>query len=104
MKDSKLIVVKGNVSRKEIQIKKFPFTVGRTRQASLPIGHSLVSREHCEIYQLEDALVIRDNDSANGTWVNKIQVIEEVLKPGDKVTIGPLTFVIIYIRYSIINI
>ena len=94
--EAKLILVGGRATKNEVVLSDLPVVVGRTAQAGLPIAHPLVSRRHCEIYELDGALVVRDLGSANGTHINETPIDEEVLRPGDKLTIGPLTFVAIY--------
>lgn len=92
----KLIVKKGRASKGEVILDEFPVTVGRTRGAGLPIGHTLVSRNHCEIHCIDGAIVIRDCGSSNGTRINDELITEAVLRPGDRLTVGPLTFEAIY--------
>lgn len=94
--DAKLIVVGGQATKSEVPLVNFPVLIGRNRTAALPIAHPLVSRNHCEIFQLRGALVVRDLESANGTRINDELIEEEILKPGDRLTVGPLTFVAIY--------
>lgn len=96
MINAKLVVIKGKASRKEIELHDFPVLVGRNRHAGLPIAHPLVSREHCEIDEFQEAIVVRDLGSANGTYINSRQIRYAVLEPGDRLSIGPLTFVAVY--------
>jgi hypothetical protein len=89
--DAKLVVVGGKASKGEVKL-KLPTVLGRSREAGLAIAHPNVSRRHCEIREVEGALVVRDLGSSNGTLVNDTMVKEVVLKPGDTLTIGPLVF------------
>lgn len=93
---AKLCVVEGQATKSEIVLNSFPVKIGRSRNADLPIAHSQISREHCELYELDGAIVVRDNGSANGTFINGEPIFEEVLKPGDRLSVGPLTFVAVY--------
>jgi len=93
--DARLLVIEGKVTKREVRL-KLPTVIGRSRHADLTVNHSLVSREHCRIYELDGALVVRDNDSTNGTFVEGRRVVECVLKPGDRLKIGPLTFSVDY--------
>ncbi len=93
--EAKLVVVGGNATKGEVNL-KLPMTIGRTKDAGLSIAHPMVSRLHCTLYEMEGAVVIRDNNSSNGTFVNDQRISESVLRPGDKLTVGPLTFVAIY--------
>ncbi|QGJ71108.1 Hypothetical protein PBC10988_28110 [Planctomycetales bacterium 10988] len=89
---AKLSLVGGRATKNEIILDNLPIRIGRSRQADLPIAHAQISRDHCEIYELQGALVVRDNGSANGTYINDDAIFEELLKPGDRLKIGPLTF------------
>jgi len=71
-------------------------TVGRDREADLCLKERHVSRQHCELERVEDAVVVRDTDSKNGTYVNGLKVSEAVLKPGDKLTVGRISFIVEY--------
>lgn len=93
--DAKLVVVSGNATKGEVKL-KLPMTIGRAKEAGLSIAHPMVSRLHCTLFEMTGAVVIRDNNSANGTYINDQRISEAVLKPGDKLTVGPLTFVAIY--------
>lgn len=90
--EAKLVVVSGQTTKGEVALNDLPLLIGRNRTAGLPINHQLVSRNHCEIYELGGALVVRDLGSANGTRINDEPIDEEVLRPGDWLTVGPLTF------------
>lgn len=93
--NARLIVVEGKASRKAVPL-KLPTTIGRSRQADVKVGHASVSRVHCQLYELDGALVVRDMGSLNGTFIDGVRITECVLKPGDRLTVGPLTFVAEY--------
>lgn len=87
----KLTLVAGKADKAEIRI-KLPTIVGRTRNAGLMIGHKTVSRRHCELFERQGMLYVRDTGSRNGTLVDNVPIKESVLKPGHTLTVGPLTF------------
>jgi pSer/pThr/pTyr-binding forkhead associated (FHA) protein len=70
-----------------------PAVVGRGRDADIVVNHSTVSRRHCQfVLNADGALVVRDLDSYNGTYVGDQRVREsEVLMPGDYVKLGGVT-------------
>jgi ABC-type multidrug transport system ATPase subunit/pSer/pThr/pTyr-binding forkhead associated (FHA) protein len=48
-----------------------------------------ISRLHAWIVPNDKGeVVLRDRDSANGTFVNRVRVQEKVLKPGDEISVG----------------
>ena len=56
------------------------------------IRHPTVSRRHCEIFEVDGTLFVRDAGSLNGTLVDDATVQEAALKPGHTLTVGPLDF------------
>jgi hypothetical protein len=93
--DAKLVIVGGQANKSEVKL-KLPMLIGRNPGLGLTINHNMVSRVHCQIYEREGALVVRDNNSSNGTLINNERISEAILKPGDRLAVGPLTFVAIY--------
>ncbi len=92
----KLVVVGGDVKTKEVNL-KLPTVIGRGRDVTLALPHPLVSRRHCEIYQKNGKLIVRDLGSLNGTFVNNEKIIgEKQIEPEQLLTIGSVTFRAIY--------
>jgi len=92
--DVKLYLTKGNPKGKTVDVPAGILKIGRAEDSDLIIASTRVSRHHCEIANDQDRLVIRDNGSANGTFVNRQKIQEQVLQPGDQVQVGPLMFVV----------
>lgn len=94
--EAKLIVVGGEAKTTEVRL-KLPTVIGRGREASLMVPHPLVSRRHCELYEQDGRLVVRDLGSLNGTYINNQKVVgEAVLPSGQLLTIGAVTFRAVY--------
>jgi len=93
--EAKLILVGGKANKNEVLL-KLPAIIGRSREAGLTIAHPMVSRRHCEIFESEGMLRIRDLGSLNGTFIGERQIIEAPLRPNDEFTVGPLTFRVAY--------
>jgi hypothetical protein len=94
--DVKLVVVGGEAPATEYSL-TLPSIVGRSRSADVKLGHPLVSRKHCELYESEGQLAVRDLGSLNGTFVGEERIGEAVyLSPGATVTIGAVTFKAVY--------
>ncbi len=94
--EAKLVVVHGAARPSEFRL-KLPTIIGRSRNVDVPVGHPLVSRQHCELYEEGETLMIRDLGSLNGTFVGDERIAEETaLKPGALFTVGPLTFKAVY--------
>ncbi|ODS52565.1 MAG: hypothetical protein ABS36_16060 [Acidobacteria bacterium SCN 69-37] len=68
-------------------------TLGRTARADFILEAALVSRLHCRLTaDAADQLVVEDLRSTNGTMVNGERVERQLLKPGDRVTVGRVDF------------
>lgn len=91
----KLVVVEGKVN-KSLVVLDLPATIGRSREASVTIGHGTVSRRHCDLLAADGRLLVRDNNSLNGVFVGQTRVQEAVVLPGETITVGPLTFRVEY--------
>lgn len=79
------------------QLRSPQATLGRGRGCTVRIPSGEVSRMHCRLH-LEDGLVrVEDLESANGTFVNGTQIHgTEIVRPGDRLSLGPVTFVVEY--------
>jgi pSer/pThr/pTyr-binding forkhead associated (FHA) protein len=95
--EAKLVVVNGKSGHEEFQL-ELPTIIGRSRSANVPIGHPLVSRQHCELYEEDGVLMVRDLGSLNGTYIDDMRLAEEAvaLRPGRRLTVGPTTFKAVY--------
>jgi predicted component of type VI protein secretion system len=93
--NAKLIVVGGDVKTAEIKL-RLPSTIGRGRGASIMLPHPLVSRQHCELFESQGKLMVRDLGSLNGTFINNERISEAPLPTGELLTIGAVTFRAIY--------
>lgn len=92
MIEAKLIVVGGDVKTPEVKL-KLPTTIGRGREASLTLPHALVSRLHCEIFERDGQMFVRDLGSLNGTFINNLRIDQEQpLLPDELLTLGTITF------------
>lgn len=62
--------------------------LGRHAECDVQLHSGKVSRRHCVIAVVNEALVIRDLGSTNGVRINGERKIEGVLNDGDEVAIG----------------
>jgi hypothetical protein len=92
---AKLVVVGGEVKTAEIKL-RLPSTIGRGRGATIMLPHPLVSRQHCELFETEGRLMVRDLGSLNGTFINNERISEAALPPGELLTVGAVTFRAVY--------
>jgi Protein of unknown function (DUF3662)/FHA domain len=63
-------------------------TIGRSRDSEIVVDDPNVSRRHAEVRKTIEGWMIVDLGSTNGVKINGRRVQEEVLRPGDKITLG----------------
>ncbi|HPJ56141.1 MAG TPA: FHA domain-containing protein [Kiritimatiellia bacterium] len=80
---------------KDIELTGEPLSIGRSREADIPLLDDKVSRVHCGIRLSEGEFYLKDLKSRNGTFVNGERVEDTVkLKPGDRIQVGSTVFVL----------
>jgi len=94
--EAKLVIVSGKTNKRDVRL-KLPTVIGRSREADLTVVHPMISRRHCELFEADGFVKIKDLGSLNGTYVHGKRIDQEVLlRPNDEFTIGPITFRIEY--------
>lgn len=76
-----------------IVTEKKRISIGRTHDNDIVLENRGVSRKHAMIEFNNNAAVIIDNESLNGTFVNSRKINEEVLRDEDTITIGKYALV-----------
>ena len=80
---------------KDIELTGEPLSIGRSREADIPLLDDKVSRVHCGIRLSDGEFYLKDLKARNGTFVNGQRVEDTVkLKPGDRIQIGSTIFVL----------
>jgi pSer/pThr/pTyr-binding forkhead associated (FHA) protein len=78
---------------------RLPILLGRGEEAKFRIQHDLVSRKHCEFFERQGQVYVRDLGSTNGTFLNDEQVpvsTKTTVQPGAVVRVGGLSFKVEY--------
>lgn len=79
------------------QLRHTEATIGRARGCTIRIPSAEVSRLHCRLRMENGVVTVEDLESVNGTFVNDTRIDEpEIVHPGDRLTLGPVTFVVEY--------
>ena len=87
--------IESGAERRVVPLEGQVIHIGRGLSADVRLDDSTVSRKHAVIVRRDDDVVILDDRSMNGTWVNGERVTEAVLGDGDELLLGrvPLRFV-----------
>jgi predicted component of type VI protein secretion system len=93
----RLVIEKGPTKVQKIRLHSQETIVGRQKGCDLRIPSKTVSRRHCLLSFRDGFLTAEDLDSANGTFLNGERLNgKEVVRPGDRLEIGPLVFAVEY--------
>ncbi|MFQ5950050.1 MAG: FHA domain-containing protein, partial [Nitrospiria bacterium] len=69
------------------------FTLGRDTKCDWVAQDVAISREHAIIRQCTDGFYIEDQESRNGTYINKEKITRQRLSNGDEIQMGPYHFI-----------
>jgi predicted component of type VI protein secretion system len=75
-----------------IEIEADRTLIGRDRTAEVRLSESSVSRKHATVERRGAEWVITDGGSANGTFLDDVQVAEGVLRNGQTLRLGAVSF------------
>jgi len=89
----KLTFKPGEANVEEFEIKKPEISIGRGSSCDVVIEDKKSSRKQVTIRKVGGAYLIKDLDSANGTFVNGIKITEQELSGDDVIKIGSTEFV-----------
>ncbi len=92
-----LVVQNGPNKARKIALKTSEIVIGRKRGSQVRIPSAEVSRSHTRLSVQDGYVTVEDLDSFNGSYVNGERVnSKRPVRPGDRVTVGPVTFVVEY--------
>jgi type II secretory pathway predicted ATPase ExeA len=71
-----------------VPVTALPFSIGRTSGNSMQLRNPHISRVHAVIDKIDGKIIIVDQDSRNGTYVNRRRVENTPLRDGDRISLG----------------
>ena len=83
-----LTITKGPMAGEVFDLEPLPVSIGRDPERDLFLNNMTVSRLHATIEEVDEKLIIRDENSLNGTWINGKVVDEADLDEGTLIQIG----------------
>jgi diguanylate cyclase (GGDEF)-like protein len=86
------VMIYGELLGRRFEIGREPMIIGRSVECHIRLVDDSVSRMHCQVAPGKDGVVLIDQDSTNGTYVNGSIVSARHLKDGDRVQIGRSIF------------
>ena len=90
-----LVIRSGGRAGETYEITAKRTTIGRHPDADIFLDDVTVSRNHAVIAKEADSFVINDDNSLNGTYLNRRRIEHQALADGDELLIGKfkLTFI-----------
>jgi pSer/pThr/pTyr-binding forkhead associated (FHA) protein len=80
-------------SDKKLEVSTKPLIIGRLPESEIQVRDGFISRVHAGISYANNAFVLKDLGSTNGTYRNGARVFECDLSDGDKIQVGNTTLV-----------
>jgi diguanylate cyclase (GGDEF)-like protein len=87
-----LVMIYGEHLGQRFSIGGEPIHIGRAADCHIRLVDDSVSRQHCQILPGKDGVVLIDQNSTNGTYVNGTVVSARHLRDGDRVQVGRSIF------------
>jgi hypothetical protein len=84
---SKMHVIEGPLRGKTFEVTELA-SIGRGETCTVRLEGRHISRIHARLEKRQDGMLIKDNGSRNGIFVNGQNVREAILRPDDQVEIG----------------
>ncbi|MEW6185798.1 MAG: MFS transporter [Thermodesulfobacteriota bacterium] len=69
-------------------IEESEILIGRSSQCHLTLNDQLLSRKHALVRKTPEGLLLEDQNSANGTYVNDQRITSRTLEAGDRIRLG----------------
>lgn len=91
---ARLLVKNSDVPLAEIHLTPGRNVLGREGANDFLVPHPSVSRQHCEVWLMDDALMVRDLGSRNGTFVDDAPVEEAPILTGQTLRLGDVEFLV----------
>jgi pSer/pThr/pTyr-binding forkhead associated (FHA) protein len=85
---AKLVILNQGMTGRTFELNVERTTVGRVEDNTFQIADGSVSSHHAEIVLQGPAILIRDLNSTNGTFINNEKITEKILKPGETLRLG----------------
>ena len=80
--------IESGAERRVFPLREDVIHVGRGLSAEVRLDDATVSRKHAVIVRRDDAVVILDDRSMNGVWVDGERVTEAPLQDGAEILLG----------------
>lgn len=84
----KLNIISGPNRGTSFGVSDGEISIGRQAGNTVVLSSAKVSKRHCTLQIIGSTIVLKDNGSSNGTFVNGILVKEKSIRIGDRISVG----------------
>jgi serine phosphatase RsbU (regulator of sigma subunit) len=84
----RLVIREASGTEREVDIARFPFTLGRQSDNDMVLLDNRISRRHASIVQDGQEYILQDDGSRHGTFVNGERITTVSLRNGDQISLG----------------
>lgn len=91
---ARLLVKTAGIVPAEILLAPGCNRVGREGENEILVPHASISRQHCEVWLTDEAVLVRDLGSRNGTFVDETRVEEAEITAGQTLRLGDVEMVL----------
>ena len=95
---ARLISLDYHVPQRNTNLYAFPAIIGRGEEVDIRLDDHSVADRHCRIDWDGENWIVNDLETVHGTSVNGSRIGESVLRPGDELSVGMLTFLVEAVR------
>lgn len=92
----RLRVLYPEAERREISLRQGVTVLGRGLDADVNFNDELISRRHCEIRRIGNAVQVTDLGSSNGTYLNGEKIGKKALLPQNELQIGSVVMKLVF--------
>jgi hypothetical protein len=87
---ARLTIRNGDIGPGEVTLNPGCNVIGREGENDILLPHPSVSRRHCEVWLTDEAVLVRDLNSRNGTLIDGIAVSEGEIRAGQTLRVGDI--------------
>jgi pSer/pThr/pTyr-binding forkhead associated (FHA) protein len=91
---TRLISLDYQVPQCDTDLRTFPVVIGHAPDAAIRLDDHSIADHHCQITSDDDGLVVTDLESVHGTFVNGCRITDSILRAGDELGVGMMTFLV----------
>ena len=85
--------IEGDGAPRQIALERTEMCIGRANEADVRLASQRASRQHAFLTRRGAEIVLRDNDSHNGVFLNGVKVHSAILRDGDVIQVADCAFV-----------